>query len=70
MEALGVQEPCPRCGEPLPPRKAGQRRVWCSDRCRVLAHKSRHRDPNAKPMTYDEVLEDLIRAESGWVLPG
>lgn len=33
---------CQRCGDPLPPQKAGRPRRWCSQQCRQSAYEERH----------------------------
>ncbi len=40
-----VTIPCPACASPFVP--AGKRR-YCSDACRVAAHRRRHRAPDAR----------------------
>lgn len=37
------KRPCAECGAPLPAKRRISR-VYCSGRCRVRAHRKRHRD--------------------------
>ena len=36
-------DPCPQCGEPLPPSRGGRPRRYCSRRCSALASYHRRR---------------------------
>lgn len=41
-ESAGCRYPseCPRCGAPVSRARTGRPRIWCSDRCRRLAHET------------------------------
>jgi endogenous inhibitor of DNA gyrase (YacG/DUF329 family) len=50
---------CPNCGGPLPAPKLRGRRVFCSDRCRVVSWKRAHN--RAEALTDEELAERLQR---------
>ncbi|WP_164477770.1 hypothetical protein [Nocardioides pantholopis] len=48
---------CKLCGNPLPPRTGrGRPRIYCSDRCRHLAHEERIQDPYLLGRFMDDLL--------------
>ncbi len=53
---------CARCGDPMPPQKAGRPRKWCSQQCRQLAYEERHgleswKDKQPKVDALSDVVE-------------
>ena len=53
---------CQRCGDLLPPQKAGRPRRWCSQQCRQSAYEERHRleswkDKQPKANDLSDVVE-------------
>ena len=53
---------CQRCGDPLPPQKAGRPRRWCSQQCRQSAYEERHgleswKDKQPKVNDLSDVVE-------------
>lgn len=72
VHLFDVDEPtstCKLCGNPLPPRKGrGRPRVYCSDRCRNLAHEERiqeryEQDPVEPPVAVPGSLLDRWASE-------
>lgn len=66
QESTDQPEPktCRRCGDPLPPQKAGRPWRWCSQQCRQSAYEERHgleswKDKQPKVNDLSDVVEEV-----------
>lgn len=59
MATTAQLDPCPVCGNPLPPGTHGQTRTTCSDVCRQRAFRKRR---DALAVMHRETLTEALRA--------